>query len=117
MGTWTTLLRRSCSASQCTGDAEAFSAASMWRQQGRRTSQSAWVEASASPRTCCASTTRPPATHASIMHRVLKLPSKWQRRLWSNLDLSRLEVQYLQKRLRPLPEDIRASLLCCRDSL
>merc|ERR1711862_534978 len=33
---------------------------------GQENVQSASVEASASPRTCCASTTRPPATHASI---------------------------------------------------
>merc|ERR1711862_672990 len=83
-GTWTTLLRRSCSVSQFTRDAEAFSAASMWRRRGRRPSQSASEEASASPRTCCLSTTRQFATRASTTHRVSKRPSKWLRRLWSN---------------------------------
>merc|ERR1712187_427300 len=117
MGTWTTLLRRSCSASQCTGDAEAFSAASMWRQQGRRTSQSASVEAPASRRTCCPSTTRQFATHASTMHRASEPPSRRQRRLFSNLGLSTLEVQYLQQRLGPVLQALRAPPLCCRDSL
>merc|ERR1712187_515870 len=68
----------------CTGDAEAFSAASIWRRRGRRPSQSASVEESDSPRTCCASTTRPFATRASTTHRVLRRPSRWRSRL-SNL--------------------------------
>merc|ERR1712187_609824 len=35
----------------------------------------------------------------------------------SELCFSTLEVQYLQQRLRPVFQNIRASPLCCRDSL
>merc|ERR1711972_1067850 len=100
---WMTLLRRLCSASRYTRDAEAFSAASTWRLRGRRMSQSASVDALASQRTCCPSTTRPFATRASTMRRVLRRPSKWVRRLLSEHSVVAAAAWASAPRLTSLP--------------
>merc|ERR1712048_249892 len=84
-------------------DAEAFSAASTWRRRGRRLSQSASEEASASPRRCCPSTMRPFATRASTMRRVSRRPSTWRRRLYFNHTVVAAGVWASAPRYRSLP--------------